>query len=121
MNRAHKNLYHFLTALLIAMAMVTVSFTAFTAPAFAAADVDLSDNGIPVLSINIDDGTLLRNRIVGYMGRQLGLDFTPMYTPVDLVVNGQYRGSYTLAHQVRIGKSRVNIKELSRLTPMSRM
>ena len=55
---------------------------------------------------------MLRNRIVGYMGRQLGLDFTPMYTPVDLVVNGQYRGSYLLAHQVRIGKTRVNIKEL---------
>lgn len=65
-----------------------------------------------VLLASAFDGTMLRNRIVGYMGRQLGLDFTPMYTPVDLVVNGQYRGSYLLAHQVRIGKTRVNIKEL---------
>lgn len=65
-----------------------------------------------VLLANAYDGTMVRNRIVGYMGRMLGMDFTPMYTPVDLVVNGEYRGSYTLAHQVRIGKARVNIKEL---------
>ena len=65
-----------------------------------------------VLLANAYDGTMVRNRIVGYMGRMLGMDFTPMYTPVDLVVNGEYRGSYTLAHQVRIGKTRVNIKEL---------
>ncbi len=66
-----------------------------------------------VLLASAFDGTMLRNRVVGYMGRQLGLDFTPMYTPVDLVVNGQYRGSYLLAHQVRIGENRVDIPELT--------
>ena len=32
--------------------------------------------------------------------------------PVDLVVNGEYYGSYLLAEQIRIGKTRVDIDEL---------
>ena len=65
-----------------------------------------------VLLANRLDQSLLRNRLVSYMGTALGLDYTPKMLPVDLVVNGDYYGSYLLAEQIRIGKTRVNIDEL---------
>ena len=55
---------------------------------------------------------MLRNRIAGYIGTEMGLDYTPKMQPVDLVVNGTYRGSYTLCENVRIDKTRINIDEI---------
>ena len=66
-----------------------------------------------VLLANRYDATLLKNRLVSYIGRELGLDFTPKMLPVDVVMNGEYIGSYCLAEQVRVGKTRVNIDELT--------
>lgn len=66
-----------------------------------------------VLLANAKDASLLRNRLTMYMGRKLGLEFTPKMVPVDFVVNGEYKGSYVLSEQVRIGKNRVNIDELT--------
>jgi len=67
-----------------------------------------------ILLANDFDETLLRNRIVSYLGSQLGLAYTPKMLPVDVVMNGEYIGSYYLSEQVRIGKSRVNIDELDK-------
>ena len=47
------------------------------------------------------------------MGEQLGLAYTPKSMAVDVVMNGEYLGSYFLCEQVRIGKSRVDIDELT--------
>lgn len=55
---------------------------------------------------------MLKNRLTSYMGKELGLSFTPLFVPVDLLVNGEYMGSYVLGQQIRIGKSRVNIVPL---------
>ena len=66
-----------------------------------------------VLLANRYDTTLLRNRIVAYIGRQMGMPFIPKAVPVDLVVNGEYYGSYVLSEQIRIGKNRIAIDELS--------
>ncbi len=65
-----------------------------------------------ILLANRYDSALLRNRIISYIGEQMGLSYTPQSVPVDLVVNGEYRGSYVLSEQVRIGKSRIEIDEL---------
>lgn len=65
-----------------------------------------------VLLANALDETLLKNRLAAYMGRQLGLDYTPMFVPVDLVINGEYWGSYLLGHEIRIGSNRIDIEEL---------
>ena len=65
-----------------------------------------------VLLANAFDDSMLRNRIVGYIGTEMGLDYTPKMQPVDLVVNGTYRGSYTLCENVRIDKTRINIDEI---------
>ncbi len=66
-----------------------------------------------VLLANAKDETLLRNRIVYHIGRALGLAYTPKMLPVDVVMNGGYIGSYYLAEQIRLGKTRVNIDELT--------
>ena len=65
-----------------------------------------------LLISNPYDPSLIRNRLVSYMGEALGLDYTPQMLPVDLVVDGTYMGSYYLCEQVRVGNSRVDIDEL---------
>lgn len=65
------------------------------------------------LLANSMDTSMLRNRIASFIGSELGAAFTPKMLPVDLVVNGEYHGSYFLSELVRIGKTRVNIDELS--------
>ena len=66
-----------------------------------------------VLLANADDDTLLKNRLTYYIGARLGLNYTPQLLPVDVVMNGEYLGSYYLSEQVRIGNSRVDIDELT--------
>ncbi len=66
-----------------------------------------------VLLANATDDTMLRNRIASYIGDRLGLAYTPQMLPVDVVMNGDYLGSYFLSEQVRVGKSRVEIDELT--------
>ena len=65
------------------------------------------------LLANRYDDTLIRNRIIAYIGEHLGLSYTPQSQPVDLVVNGNYYGTYLLSEDVRIDGSRVDIDELS--------
>ena len=67
-----------------------------------------------VLLANWYDRSLLRNRITYWIGQELGMPFTPQCIPVDVVMNGEYYGSYLLAEQIRIGESRVNIDELKK-------
>jgi len=66
-----------------------------------------------ILLANSLDDSLLRNRLVNYMGAALGLAYTPQGMPVDVVINGNYHGSYFLCEQVRVGSSRVDIDELT--------
>ncbi len=65
-----------------------------------------------VLLANRYDGTLLRNRLISYMGSRMGMAYVPKSVPVELVVNGEYYGSYVLSEQVRIDRTRIGIDEL---------
>ena len=65
------------------------------------------------LLANYIDRSMLRNRVVSWLGEALGMPFTPKMLPVDLVINGQYYGSYFLAEEVRVDKNRVEIDELT--------
>lgn len=62
-----------------------------------------------VLIANYGDHTLMKDRLTGWLGDEIGLEFTPRGVPVDLVMNGEYLGSYLLMEQVRIGENRINI------------
>lgn len=66
-----------------------------------------------VLIANAMDPTLIRDRLTGYIGENVGLEYTPIGFPVDVVMNDKYLGSYLLMEHVRLGKGRIDIDELS--------
>ena len=61
---------------------------------------------------NYGDKTLMRNMIAFEISRRLGLAYTPYCHPVDVVLNGEYRGCYQLCDQIEVNKNRVNITEM---------
>ena len=65
-----------------------------------------------VLLANRYDNSLVRNRMTYCLGRELGMEYTPQCVPVEVVMNGEYYGSYLLCEQIRIGDSRVAIDDL---------
>lgn len=65
-----------------------------------------------VLLADYYDPSHIRNKITYWMGKKLGMPYTPEGVYVDVVMNGQYYGSYMLCEQVRVGKSRVDIDDL---------
>lgn len=76
-----------------------------------------------VLLANRYDNTLLRNRMTYWLGRKLneefaemeiGCEFTPACEPVEVVMNGEYYGSYLLSEQVRVEENRVEVEDLGK-------
>ena len=65
-----------------------------------------------VLLADYYDPSHIRNKITYWMGKKLGMAYTPECVYVDVVMNGQYYGSYLLSEQVRVGNSRVDIDDL---------
>ncbi len=62
---------------------------------------------------NAYDKTLLRAAVANNLGSKLNhMAWTPKSTPVDLYINGSYRGSYALIERIAIDPIRVNIDEL---------
>lgn len=62
-----------------------------------------------------DDFGYLRNFTGFNLGKRIGLPWTPSQQPVEVVINGDYRGLYFLTESIRIEKDRVNITELDDL------
>lgn len=67
-----------------------------------------------ILLANYYDVTMLRNKFTYWLGAELGMEFTPQCEFVNVIMNGEYLGSYYLCEQVRVGKSRVNIDDLEK-------
>lgn len=65
-----------------------------------------------VLLADYYDPTHMRNKMTYWLGQELGMEYTPQCVYVDVVMNGEYYGSYLLCEQVRIDKSRVDIDNL---------
>ena len=66
-----------------------------------------------VLLANAMDPTFLRNKITYWLGEKLGMDYTMKSVPVEVVMNGEYIGFYFLTEHVRVGKTRIDIEELT--------
>ena len=64
-----------------------------------------------VLLANVMDASLLRNQLFYDLANDIGLAYSPKIQPVDLFVNGEYKGSYSLATKPEVDESRVNIDE----------
>jgi len=64
-----------------------------------------------VLLGNGDDATMLRNALAKELGDAVGMAFTPGYCFVDLVINGEYKGTYQVTDRVQTDGARVNVDE----------
>ena len=53
----------------------------------------------------------LRNTVGFELSRRIGLAWTPGQVPVELVLNGDYRGLYFLTEQIKVATNRVNMTE----------
>lgn len=62
-----------------------------------------------VLLANYNDYTLMTNAIAMKIGKQLGMPYTNDIIPVDLTINGTYRGSYNLTQQIEVKENRVDV------------
>ena len=60
-----------------------------------------------------DDSYGYMRNFVGFrLGEMIGLPWTPRQQPVEVVINGDYRGLYFLTESIRVGDGRVPITEL---------
>ncbi len=60
---------------------------------------------------NHGDKTLMRNILAFEVSRRVGQPYTPFCHPVDLIINGEYRGCYQLCDQVEAASDRVPAKD----------
>ncbi len=76
----------------------------------------LTSNKHFALLAHADDGYgYMRNFTGFWLGRAIGLPWTPWQQPVEVIINGNYRGLYFLTESIRVDKKRVNIAELDDL------
>ena len=61
---------------------------------------------------NYGDKSLMRNLVSFEIARRMGQAYVPWSKPVDVIVNGEYRGCYQLTDQITVDKNRVNITQM---------
>ena len=66
-----------------------------------------------VLINSYRDKTCMRNPVAWAMSKRAERDWTPWNQVVDLLVNGDYRGTYTLADAVSVDRNRIDITEMT--------
>ena len=62
---------------------------------------------------NYGDKTLMRNAIAFEVSRRMQMPYTPFLRLVDVVMNGEYKGTYQLTDQVELNDGRIEGKEMS--------
>ena len=62
---------------------------------------------------NYGDKTLMRNILAFEISRRLNMPYTVYCQPVDVVMNGEYKGCYQLCDQITIDPNRVPIVEMT--------
>ena len=73
-------------------------------------DLGTGKDKVWVLLANVCDQSLQRNHVALELARHLeGIDFSPASLSVEVYLNGEYRGVYLLAEEIRDSKARVKI------------
>lgn len=67
------------------------------------------------LLANSMDGTMLKNKLGYEFADKVGLDFSSQAMLVDVYINNEYMGNYTLSETVEVGENRVDIVDLEAL------
>lgn len=66
------------------------------------------------LHAHADDNLgFMRNTLGFELSRRLGIEWTPSHAPVELYLNGEYRGLYFCTELVRADKDRVDLRDIS--------
>lgn len=65
------------------------------------------------LLANHYDKSLTRNSSAFKISEIIGLEFTPRCEPVDVILNGNYRGNYFICDQIEVKEGRVDIEEIT--------
>ena len=71
------------------------------------------------LLANSLDNTLLRSKLISDLANTVGIHFSSQSVIVDLYVDQEYIGNYTLMESVEIGTNRVNITDLEELNEIA--
>jgi len=74
--------------------------------------LDMHANEDWVLLSNFTDKTLLRNYIAHELSRDMGAIFSPRLRFVDLVLNGDYIGTYMLGERIKIDRGRLDLPKI---------
>jgi hypothetical protein len=61
---------------------------------------------------NHGDKTLMRNLLAFDVSRRLEMPYTPAGRPVNLFLNGEYKGCYQLCDHIDVRENRVDVKEM---------
>ena len=70
-----------------------------------------TDKSYNLLAHADDSQGFLRNTSGFAVSRHFELDYTPTHEPVELFLNGEYRGLYFLTDHIKVSSNRVNITE----------
>ena len=64
------------------------------------------------LLANYYDRSLIRNSLAFKISELMNFNFTPRCQPVDVVLNGNYRGNYYICDKIEVDENRVNITKM---------
>ena len=62
---------------------------------------------------NYGDKTLMRNLLAFDLSKKLEMKYTPVGRPVDVILNGEYKGTYNICDQIEIAPERIDIQPLA--------
>jgi len=62
---------------------------------------------------NWGDKTLMRNLLAFDLSRRLDMAYTSIGIPVDVILNGEYKGCYQLCDQVEVAPNRVEVQKMN--------
>lgn len=62
---------------------------------------------------NYGDKTLMRNCLAFEVSKRIGAPYTPWAQPVDVIMNGEYKGCYQLCDQISVDRNRVPVTEMT--------
>lgn len=65
---------------------------------------------------NYGDKTLMRNLLAFDLSKRLEMPYTPAGIPVDVFLNGEYKGTYQLCDQIEVAKNRVPVEKMDETT-----
>ena len=62
---------------------------------------------------NYGDKTLMRNLLAFDVSKRFGMAYTSVGIPVDVILNGEYKGTYNLCDHIEVANNRIEIRKMT--------